>query len=203
MEGFKRNKYYLNEILDQNSNILFLFVQEHWLPDYEAKNKFSKAFQSYEFLTTSSDTFYHPEETLFQNGPVWHGSAIGWPRSINIYVQKLPIVCERFCGVKYMDPDKSINIVSYSVYLPTSGLDDEFGEIISLLSLDISQNQDESSTLIIGMDSNQGNKSTQSRTFIMNNFLERFCLKTTHVNDVPTFHHNNNISSSQIDHIYI
>ena len=87
-------------------------------------------------------------------------------------------------------------------YLPTSGLDDEFGEVLSLLSLDILDNITQNTILIIGMDSNQSKKSTNRRTEMMNNFRSRFSLKSIHTDDQPTFHHNNQISNSQIDHIY-
>ena len=146
--------------------------------------------------------FSEPEDLMFNSGPVWHGTAIGWKKSINAHIKKIPVICERFCGFLYHDPDQNINILCYSAYLPTSGLDDEFSEILSLLSHDITNNLSETSTLIIGMDSNQSSKSTNRRINLMNDFIERFRLKSSHTNNQPTFHHNNLISNSQIDHIY-
>ena len=58
------------------------------------------------------------------------------------------------------------------------------------------------SIIIIGMDSNQSDKSTSRRCDVMKMFLEKFSLKSTHVDNQPTFHHNNLTSNSQIDHIY-
>jgi hypothetical protein len=37
----------------------------------------------------------------------------------------------------------------------------------------------------------------------MVNFMSKFSLKSLHTNDEPTFHHNNQVSESQIDHILI
>ena len=145
--------------------------------------------------------FLPPEDLLFQSGPVWHGTALGWPSSINNYISKLPIVSERFCGVQYLDTVSAINILSYSVYLPTAGNDEDFTEVISLLTCDISNNRSEESTIIIGLDSNHSKKSTNRRKESMNKFLNIFSLQSIHVSDQPTFHHNNQISETQIDHI--
>ena len=56
--------------------------------------------------------------------------------------------------------------------------------------------------LIIGLDSNQSVKSSRRRTYEMQNFIDKFSLKTILENNTdPTFHHYNG-SESQIDHIY-
>ena len=55
---------------------------------------------------------------------------------------------------------------------------------------------------MIETDSNVSSKSTKRRTEAMQKCLHSFSLKTILRNDEPTFHHNNQISSSQIDHIY-
>ena len=54
---------------------------------------------------------------------------------------------------------------------------------------------------MIGLDSNQSEKSTRRRTEAMERFREQFSLKTILLGDRPTFHHNNGTSVSQIDHI--
>ena len=180
---------------------MFIFLQEHWLPHYQACDKLSSDFPSFRFLTTSSDMFSPPEDLALQAGPTWHGTALGWPSSIDTYVSKLPIVSERFCGVQYLDIANNIDILSYCAYLPTSGQDDEFNEVLSLLTLDLLTNRRESSTIIIGLDSNQSSKSTNRRTESMMQFMNIFLFQSLHVDDCPTFHHNNQISESQIDHI--
>ena len=52
------------------------------------------------------------------------------------------------------------------------------------------------------MDSNQSKKSSRCRSEAMNKFIELFALDSVHENDNPTFHHNNQMSESQIDHIF-
>ena len=153
MEGYQRNRFYLSELI--HNNVMLIFIQEHWMPHNQASDKFSEDFPDFKFLTTSSDMFLPSEDMLFQTGPVWHGTALGWPSCINNNITKLPIVSERFCGVHYEDIEKNIDIISYCAYLPTAGQDEEFTETLSLLSCDISNNRSEHSTIIIGWDSNQ------------------------------------------------
>ena len=85
--------------------------------------------------------------------------------------------------------------------MPTSGQDDEFLEVLSKLSFDIYNNVAENSSIMIGLDSNQSNKSYRRRTDAMKQFQAQFSFKTVLLNDSPTFHHNNQTSVSQIDHI--
>ena len=169
------------------------------MSSFEAKNKFSSDFSDYEFQTTSSDTFLPPEDILSQKGPVWHGTALGWHSSFSSHIVKLPIVSERFCGVKL--DNSNLNIIAYTAYLPTAGQDDEFLEEISLLTHDLLQHANPNSTIIIGMDANCSEKSTHRRQKAFSTFTKEFMLKTTHLDKKPTFHHNNGSSESQIDHI--
>lgn len=100
--------------------------------------KMKTDFQTHNFHTTSDDMFTHTEDLLLQADPVWHGTAIGWPSRIDRCVSKLPVVCDRFCGIEYKDAQTDTNILAYSVYFPTSGRDDDFLEVVSSLSADIS-----------------------------------------------------------------
>jgi hypothetical protein len=178
-----------------------MFIQEHWLPHHQASDKFSADFPSYKFLTTSSDMFCPPEDLILQSGPVWHGTALGWSSSIDTFITKIPVVSDRFCGVQYLDIVNNIDILSYCAYLPTSGQDDEFTEILSLLTLDLSSNRCGKSTILIGLDSNQSKKSTNRRSEAMLDFMTLFSFKSLHIDDQATFHHNNQMSESQIDDI--
>ena len=101
-------------------DILFLYLQEHWLPHHEAQKTLMKDFPRFHFLTTSSDMFSDPEDLAMKSGPVWHGTAIGWPVEIDSYITKLPTVSDRFCGVLCQDIASNLNILSYSAYFPTS-----------------------------------------------------------------------------------
>ena len=129
-----------------------IFIQEHWLSSFEANNKFSSDFSSFEFQTTSSDTFLPPEDIILETGPTWHGTAIGWPSSLSSNVEKFPVVSTRFCGLKMKISD--VEIIAYTLYLPTAGQDDDYLEEVSLLTHDLLQHVDPNSTIIIGTDAN-------------------------------------------------
>ena len=158
IEGYRRNKFYLSNLICEYKPI-FIFLQEHWLPHFEAPNKFVTDFKGYNFLTTSSNMCKPTEEQMLESGPTWHGTAIGWDKNVDRNISKVPVISERFCGIKYSD--KSVNILSYTVYLPTSGQDEEFLEVLSQLSFDIQNNADKKSSILIGLDSNQSNKSSR------------------------------------------
>ena len=177
-----------------------MFLQEIWLPDHESV-KISDDFQDYNFLTTSADMFTATEDLILQSGPVWHGTALGWQKSIEKSITKFDVISDRFCGVRYNDANTNTSVIAYTAYLPTSGQDEEFFEILALLKCDIIQNNNENSVIIIGTDSNVSNKSTCRRKEAIKTFVDYFCLKTVLENEKATFHHNNQTSESQIDHI--
>ena len=201
IEGYKRNKFYLSNLIKKHK-FMFLFLQEHWLPHHEANKILSKDFPKFSFLTTSSDMFLDPEDLALRSGPVWHGTAIGWPAELNSFITHLPTVSNRFCGVCYQDTKSNTNILSYSLYLPTSGRDEEFLEQIDTLREDINSNLKEDYAIIIGADTNQSEKSTSRRSEAMKLFLSEFSLQSILINKEATFHHNNQSSESQIDHIF-
>ena len=140
--------------------------------------------------------FQNDEDKMLEAGPSWHGTALGWLKSYDRYVIRLPALSERFCGIKMFS-----NILIYSAYLPTSGQDDLFLETLSQLSFDVESNIDGIETVIIGLDSNESVKSTKRRSTAMKMFCSKFKLKSIISGSKPTFHHNNQIAESQIDHI--
>ena len=97
MEGYKRNKFYLTELM--KNDLLFIFIQEHWLPHFKAAENLSSDFPTFNFLSTSSDMFLPPEDLILQSGATCYGAALGWTSSIDTHVSKLPAVSDRFCGV--------------------------------------------------------------------------------------------------------
>ena len=143
--------------------------------------------------------FTAPEELMLTPGTAWHGTTIGWSVDIDRFVKKLPIISDRFCGIFYSD--NCSNILSYTAYLPTSGQDEEFLEVLDQLSSDISQYLQTNVAVIIGADTNQSNKSSKRRTEAMEKFKQVFSLKSILLSREPTFHHNNQTSVSQIDTI--
>ena len=96
---------------------------------------------------------------------------------------------------------KNVHIIAYTVYLPTSGQDDEYIEELSRLTHDISEHKNRSTVIIIGADTNTSTKSTKRRQEAFDNFKNEFCLESIVQGEKPTFHHNNGVSESQIDHI--
>ena len=151
---------------------------------------------------TSSDIFLPTEDLILKSAPVWHGTSLGWKKSVEKLITKVNVVSDRFCGVKYETKSDS-SVIAYTAYLPTSGQDEQFIEVLSLLSFDIIQNNTENSIIIIGTDSNVSKKSSKRRQDAMRVFLDSFHLSSIMKNENPTFHHNNGTSESQIDHIYI
>ena len=136
---------------------MFIFLQEHWLPHYEASDKFTNDFSGFNFLVTSSDIFTPAEDKMVESGPTWHGTALGWNQNIDKHISRLPVISERFCGLKYSD--NLTNILAYTAYLPTSGKDEEFLEVLSQLSFDLKSHITENCAILIGLDSNQSIKS--------------------------------------------
>ena len=58
--------------------------------------------------------FAHSEDKMLEAGPTWHGTALGWAEDAGKHVTKVPIVSERFCGVKYSDKTVNISILAYT-----------------------------------------------------------------------------------------
>ena len=179
-------------------NPLILFLQEHWL-SYHETHILCHEFRGYNFLTTASDMFVDPENLIINPEYTWHGTALGWSFEVDKFVTKLPIISDRFCGI-LVEKGHS-KALFYSLYLPTSGKDEEFLEILSLLSADISLHRTVNHSIIIGADTNQSSKSTRRRTDAMTDFMRNFKLKSILKSNEATFHHNNQTSTSQIDHI--
>ena len=200
IEGYRRNKFYLSQLIAKYEFRL-LFLQEHWLTQEEATTIVSKDFVNYRFHSSSSDSFVEIEEMLLHSGPTWHGSLIGWQVNEDSNVTRLPLVSERFCGIKYKT--NGVTILAYSVYFPTSGKDEEFLEVTSILAENIEQNQEKNVILIIGTDSNVPKNATRRRKDALNQLIEDFKLSPVSDNEKPTFHHNNGTSESKIDQIYI
>ena len=93
----------------------------------------------------------------------------------------------------------NLHIIAYTVYLPTSGQDDEFIEELAILRHDIYEHKDSNTVIVIGADTNTSRKSTKRRQEAFEHFMNEFKLESIIEGDEPTFHHNNGISESKID----
>ena len=194
MEGFRRNKHYLKNLLRQ-VDVKIVFLQEIWLPFHDQK-VINDYFHDYIFKIATPDMFTHNEDKLLQGGPIWHGAAIGWHTDINSRVTFPPSNLDRLIGIKYNLNMHSLLLISF--YASTSGRDEDFMESLSHLSQYILLNICNGDKVIIGTDSNCSSKSTSRRKEAWNSFLETFSLRIDSTDD-PTFHHNNGSSESTID----
>ena len=95
---------------------------------------------------------------------------------------------------------ETLDIVAYTAYLPTAGLDEEFLEEISLLTDDLIKHTSTTSTLLIGLDANCSEKSSPRRKEAFAVFTKECSLKTILPGKEATFHHNNGVSET-LDHI--
>ena len=144
------------------------------------------------------DSLLAPEEIQLQKGPIWHGTAIGWHKKCSSLIQKIPVVSPRFSGILMKNP----NVIAYSVYLPTSGHDQEFSEVLDALANDIVTNIPDEAVILVGLDANTSDTSSARRKLSFESFKNQFNLETILPNPhVPTFHHNNGISATQLDHL--
>ena len=72
--GYKRKRFYLSNIVKVYEP-LFIFLQETWLSDYEAKT-IANDFKDYNFITTSADMFEHAEDLVLKS--VQYGMGLPW-----------------------------------------------------------------------------------------------------------------------------
>ena len=194
MEGFKRNKKYLSDLL-LSEKPQFLFLQEIWLPFHEQKS-LSEYLPEYSFKVSTPDMFLLPEDLLQRPSHGWHGAAIGWRKDSNARIKFLESIHDRIVGVKVSISGNSLMHVSF--YAPTSGQDDDFIESVSYLSEFIKRNTSAGDQVVIGTDCNCSSKSSSRRQESWKNFLELFELESKFP-DNPTFHHHNQSSHSFID----
>ena len=133
--------------------------------------------------------FTNAEDKLLDTGPTWHGTALGWIKNIGSNITKIPTVDERFCGIKYTDT--SSELIVFSVYMPTTGDDDYYLDVLDKLSVTLETNINPRCIILHGIDSNQSITYTRRRTDAMKTFLHKFSLKSILPDDAPTFHSNN------------
>ena len=150
MEGIRRNRLYLSDIIDKHCPKLF-FLQETWLPHF-CESDLNKEYPEYNFLTSCDDMFTHAEDRLNTNDHVWHGTATAWHQDLHSLVKPLKVTHERFSGIKITSDYMSM--LAISAYFPTSGKDDEFSECLSHLSNYIEENTEPDDGILISADTN-------------------------------------------------
>ena len=154
----------------------------------------------YTVQISTPDQFTHPEDKIEHPGHTWHGAAILWHESLNSHTSSIQNIHSRFTAIKIALGEHSV--LAISAYLPTSGKDTEYLDCLGELSTFITANNTENATIIIGMDSNCSENSTQRRTNSMGHFCEDHSLLKVAAPG-PTFHHSNGVSSSNIDYYLV
>ena len=172
-----------------------LFLQEIWTP-YSSELSMNQQLQNYCIQISTPDQFIPAEDTLRNMDHIWHGAAIMWHDSISTDVTHIRNTHERITSIKLCLGGQ--NVLAISVYLPTSGLDDEFLDCLAALSDIIADNTEEKDTVIVGADSNCSVKSTPRRQRGFQQLCVIHNLKKV-LSPGPTFHHHNGLSSSNID----
>ena len=144
--------------------------------------------------------FEQVEDQLNASGHVWHGTAVVWHCKLNAQVKPVKVVHTRFAGIKIQTSTSTI--LAISLYLPTSGQDEEFLDCISSLSNYILENTGSRDEVLIGTDTNCSKKSTMQRKKLYKDFCCELGLVEVG-SKVPTFHHNNLVSTSNIDRFLV
>ena len=198
IEGLSRNRLYFSDILSKHEPLL-CFIQETWLP-YFSESSLISQYPEYNFHLSSDDMFEQPEDQLNASGHVWHGTAVVWHCKLNAHVKPVKVVHTRFAGIKIETNTRTI--LAISLYLPTSGKDEDFSDCISSLSTFISENTNSKDEVLIGADTNCSEKSTRRRRKIYQDFCSELGLIEIG-SQIPTFHHNNAVSSSNIDRFLV
>ena len=174
---------------------MLFFLQETWLPHF-SESSLSTDYADYNYHLSCDDMFTNAEDRLTTSDHVWHGTAIAWHRELHSLIKPLKVVNERFAGIR-IKCDK-MSVVAISLYLPTSGKDDEFSECLSSLSNFVTENCSTGDGILIGTDTNCSEKSTPRRIRLYKDFCEKLDLFKAG-STLPTFHHNNSVSESNID----
>ena len=131
----------------------------------------SNKFQDYSVQISTPDQYTPIEDSLGSSNHTWHGAGIMWHVSLNSDVIHLKNTSDRFTGIRLNTRGQPI--LAISAYLPTSGKDEEFSNCLDELSAYIGENMEKSDVVLIGMDSNCSEKSTNrrnksSRVFVQN-----------------------------------
>ena len=131
---------------------------------------------------------------------VWHGTAVAWHRDLLPIVKPVTVVHTRFAGIKLQSDN--MTVLAISLYLPTSGKDDEFADCLACLSNYIVEHSGDNIGVLIGADTNCSGKSSSRRRRLYRDFCKELGLLEIE-SLAPTFHHRNLVSSSNIDRFLV
>ena len=135
----------------------------------------------------SSEDSFDPEIPLLKRRAKG-GSMVLWDRSIDPFVAPLQTPSPAICGIVISMPNTIVS-AHFAIYLPTSGLDDEFVEEISNLEVCLEETLEKypGIQVFIRGDSNC-NKNNAPRVMLFEDLLKKFKLKQISIPHL-TYHH--------------
>ena len=185
IEGWKRNKFSLKYFVDSVSPD-FIFLNEVLLFQFEGKRA-TDIFKGEYCHTLSSDDIADPELPLIKNRSNG-GTMILWKRSLDQFITVLPSETSSFHVILFQ-PLHALPSLHVSLYLPTSGKEDEFIAEITKLRIFLEEMLDLHPDYLVFIrgDSNV-NMNNKSRLKIFNNFKSSLNLTSVPINH-KTYHH--------------
>ena len=138
LEGYKRNRFYLKQLLDQEHPKL-IFLQELWIAHHE-QQLLCQDYPGYHFHVATPDIFDPAEDSILLSSHTWHGAAIAWHNTLQSLVTPLVVTHDRFSAAKIRFSG-NCNILVIALYAPTAGKDVEFQECLDFLSCIIAKSE--------------------------------------------------------------
>ena len=185
IEGLKRNVHSLKHFVDLFRPEL-IFLSEPQLHHCDLKPLISPLQGQYSSFLNSED-FHHPELALEQSKPKG-GTMVLWKNSLDPFITVMPTSTPSVSVIVFKSPSSPI-CCHITIYLPTSGQENEF--VSALSDLDSCIDQIKSSYLdpyiFIRGDANVNPKNT-SRSSLFKFFLQKHNLDQVEILH-PTYHH--------------
>ena len=136
IEGFRRNTLNLTHYVNTYSPD-FIFLSEPQIFSCDVANAMSFLRGEYVYSLNSSDKYEHDLPLL--SSKAYGGTMVLWRRQLDPYVTVYPnIPSTSFLPIIFQPPDHTTTI-HICIYLPTSGLEDEFLLALSELSSTLDQ----------------------------------------------------------------
>ena len=197
IEGAKRNKFSLRNLVDKESPD-FIFINECLLFQFEEPEAFDLLSGEYQHAL-SSDDICDPELPFIRNRSNG-GTSILWKNKLDKFINIIPPTTPSFLGLLFSPPDCQPSL-HVSLYLPTSGKEEEFISEITKLSDFIEDilEQYPHCLIFIRGDSNV-NANNAARSGVFNDFKNNFSLTQVPIGH-KTYHHflGDGIFDSDID----
>ena len=202
IEGFRRNSlnltHYVNKYLPD-----FIFLSEPQIFGCDVENAMSFLRGDYEYSLNSLDKY--EQDLPLLSSKAYGGTMVLWKRHLDPYVKVYPnLSTSSFLPIIFQPPDHTTTI-HICIYLPTSGLEDDFLLSLSELSSTLNQLhlQYPDACFFLRGDFNVSNKNLQ-RNKLLETFKYEENLDEINVSH-PTYHHfvGSGTSDSNLDKILV